>query len=235
MRAVWRTDIGLVRRSNQDSLLIGDEIHPVYAVADGMGGHRGGDIASTMAVDGLKLCLAGQAPSPEGIRRCFEQITGSIYARQQHDSALSGMGTTLTMLWEAEDFVYLGHVGDSRAYLLRGGTFTQQSTDHSLVGELVKSGVLDEQEARVYPYRNVVTRAVGTEQHIRCDTAIIDKQPGDRWLLCSDGLTEHVTGDEIRRMMGMPDMEQGADALVQAALAAGGQDNITLILLEVTA
>ena len=233
MKAVWRTDIGLVRRSNQDSLLIGTGTYPIYAVADGMGGHRGGNIASAMAIDGLKNCLAGQVPAPDSITRCYEQITNSIYARQQHDSALSGMGTTLTMLWEAEKHIYLGHVGDSRAYLLRGGQLMQQSTDHSLVGELLQSGVLDEQEARSYPYRNVVTRAVGTERYIRCDTAVADKLPGDRWLLCSDGLTEYVTSEEILAIMSLPDMEQAADAFVQAALSGGGQDNVTLILLEV--
>ena len=232
MKAILRTDPGKVRDRNQDAALVLPGMAPLYAVADGMGGHRGGDVASAMAIEGLRE-LENVAPTEARIRACFSVINERINTRQGEDETLKGMGTTLTMLWETENSVLLGHVGDSRAYLYRGARLYQVSRDHSLVGELLQSGVLDEQEARSYPYRDVVTRAVGTERYIRCDTAVADKLPGDRWLLCSDGLTEYVTSEEILAIMSLPDMEQAADAFVQAALSGGGQDNVTLILLEV--
>lgn len=232
MRSVARTHIGRVRQSNQDALLVMPDAHPIYAVADGMGGHRGGDIASFMAIEGLKA-LYGQPPSREAIDACYQRITRDIYLRQQEDEYLSGMGTTLTMLWEAPDSVLLGHVGDSRAYLLRGGQLTQVSNDHSLVGEMVRSGALARDAARSFPYRNVITRAMGTEDQVVCDTAVFDKVPGDRWLLCSDGLSEHLDARGIFDCLLMDDLEMSADRMVVGALEAGGRDNITLILLEV--
>lgn len=233
MKAVWRTHIGKVRGSNQDALLVHHCAYPLYAVADGMGGHRGGDIASIMAIDGLKLYLTDKIPSVEEIKVCFGLITKAIYERQKNNEELSGMGTTLTLLWEAHDCIYLGHVGDSRAYQLREGNFIQQSEDHSLVGDLLRQGLLDEQAARNYPYRNVITRAIGTEDHIQCDTAVFNKQIGDRWLLCSDGLSEHLDCSQISDCMKIDDLDEAADRLVVLALEAGGRDNITVILSEV--
>ena len=232
MRSVARTHIGRVRQSNQDALLVMPDVYPLYAVADGMGGHRGGDIASFMAIEGLKA-LYGLPPSREAIDACYQHITREIYLRQQTDDALSGMGTTLTMLWEAPGSVFLGHVGDSRAYLLREGRLTQVSNDHSLVGELGRSGALARDAARSSPYRNVITRAVGTEDQVVCDTAVFDKLPGDRWLLCSDGLSEHLDARGIFDCLLMNDLEMSADRMIVGALEAGGRDNITLILLEV--
>ena len=137
------------------------------------------------------------------------------------------------MLWEAPGSVLLGHVGDSRAYLLREGQLTQVSNDHSLVGEMVRSGALARDAARSSPYRNVITRAVGTEDRVVCDTAVFDRVPGDRWLLCSDGLSEHLDARSILDCLMMNDLETSADRMVVGALEAGGRDNITLILLEV--
>lgn len=205
---------------------------PVYAVADGMGGHLGGDIASFMAIEGLKR-LGGATPSREAINSCYQKITHDIYLRQQSEAKLRGMGTTLTMLWEASESIYLGHVGDSRAYLMRKGEMSQVSLDHSLVGEMVRSGALKREAARSYPYRNVITRAVGTEDQVQCDTAIFDKLPGDRWLLCSDGLSEHMDTRALYDCLLNEDLEMAADRMIVGALEAGGRDNITLILLEV--
>ena len=232
MRSVARTHIGRIRKSNQDALLVMPDVYPIYAVADGMGGHRGGDIASLMAIEGLKA-LYGMTPSLAAIDACYQRITHDIYQRQQADDYLSGMGTTLTMLWEGPESVLLGHVGDSRAYLLREGQLTQVSNDHSLVGEMVRSGALARDAARSSPYRNVITRAVGTEDRVLCDTAVFDKMPGDRWLLCSDGLSEHLDARSILECLMMNDLETSADRMVVGALEAGGRDNITLILLEV--
>lgn len=233
MRSVARTHIGRVRQSNQDALLVMPDACPIYAVADGMGGHRGGDIASFMAIEGLKA-LCGQTPSRQAIEACYQQINRDIFLRQQSQESLRGMGTTLTMLWETPDSVYLGHVGDSRAYLLRDGRLSQVSLDHSLVGEMIRSGALKREAARSYPYRNVITRAVGTEDHVSCDTAVFDKLPGDRWLLCSDGLSEYLDMSGIFDSMSADDLEESADQMVVGALEAGGRDNITLILLEVS-
>ncbi len=233
MKAVWRSDVGLQRKSNQDAYLVLPGEYPLYAVADGMGGHLGGDTASSMAVAGLKAALAGVLPTEQAIASSYDCISADIYHRQAHDRKLSGMGTTLTMLWETPQQVIMGHVGDSRAFLLRQGALTQLSTDHSLVSELLRTGVLDEEAARAYPYRNVITRAVGTDPSVQCDTAVFDKQPGDRWLLCSDGLSEYFTQAALQQALQGDDMNGIADQLLATALAGGGHDNITLILLEV--
>lgn len=233
MRAVWRTDIGRVRSTNQDAFLAQGGQYPLYAVADGMGGHLGGDIASAMAIEGLKDCLRDQRPDEALISRCVSRISRQIYDRQLKETSLQGMGTTLTLLWEDEQQVYLGHVGDSRAYLLREGMLRQLSHDHSLVSELLRSGVIDEAAAGDYPYRNVITRAVGTEEEILCDTAVIDKLPGDRFLLCSDGLSEYIKREQMQEMLHKESLELIADTLLSLALERGGRDNITLILLEV--
>lgn len=233
MKAVWRSDIGRSRRSNQDACLILPQRAPVYAVADGMGGHHGGDIASAMAVQGLRVYLEDQLPSELAIQQCFEQISRDIFLRQQQEEALSGMGTTLTLLWEDADRMYLGHVGDSRAYLLRDGKLTQVTRDHSLVSELLSAGVIEPDAVREYPYRNVITRAVGTEEHVVCDTHMVEKLPGDRWLLCSDGLSEYVQDEAMLKELLGESLDAAADRLVAHALAHGGSDNITLVLMEV--
>lgn len=235
MKAVSRTHIGKVRGSNQDALLVQSSQYPLYAVADGMGGHRGGDIASVMAIEGIKQYLLNQQPSVESIQSCYGLITKAIYQRQKNNEQLSGMGTTLTLLWEADEFIYMGHVGDSRAYQLRGGILSQQSEDHSLVGDLLRKGLIDAQAARSYPYRNVITRAIGTEDSILCDTAVFDKQAGDRWLLCSDGLSEHLGAKEIFECLSMVDLDEAADRMVVMALDAGGRDNISVVIAEVGA
>lgn len=232
MKAVLRTDPGKLRGSNQDAALILPGPAPLYAVADGMGGHRGGDVASEMAINGLRE-LAGVAPSEATIRACFAVINERIYTRQREETALRGMGTTLTMLWEAEDSILLGHVGDSRAYLYRGGQLYQVSRDHSLVGELLRTGVISKDASRDYPYRHIITRAVGTDKQVACDTAVMDRQDGDRWLLCSDGMTDGVTDEDIQDGVRTPDLEAAADHLMRMALDMGGRDNITLLLLEV--
>ena len=233
MKAVWRTDIGKARSSNQDSFLVLEGSCPLYAVADGMGGHLGGDIASAMAINGLREWAWGSKPSEAGIKRFFNGISRDIYLRQLQDGTLTGMGTTLTMLWESEREVFLGHVGDSRAYMLRSGELRQLSVDHSLVTELLRSGAIDEATADSYPYRNVITRAVGAEEGVVCDTAVIVKNPGDRFFLCSDGLSEYIKPRQLASELGKPDMEQIADTLLAAALDLGGRDNITFILMEV--
>ena len=233
MKIVTRTDIGNVMNNNQDSLLVLEGEYPVYAVADGMGGHRGGNVASRMAVESVQRQLNMQTPNEDTLRKCFIQANKEIYTRQQADENLSGMGTTLTVLWQTPTSFYLGHVGDSRCYLLRDKTLCQMSTDHSLVAELLRTGVLTLEEAKDYPYRNVITRAVGTARHINPDITLPDRHIGDRWMLCSDGLTEYIQSGTMLDILAGEDLNEVADRLLNTALDGGGRDNITLILLEV--
>lgn len=232
MIALGRTDTGKVRPSNQDALLETTGPFAVYAVADGMGGHRGGNIASAMAVDCLSEIDTKQPPDESLLKAAFDRANRLIWERQLNDMSLSGMGTTLTAIWEGETHVLLCHVGDSRAYLFRDGALSQVSADHSLVGELQRSGVLSAEDAKTYPYRNIVTRAVGTDQALDSDITRMEKMPGDRWLLCSDGLTEYADDDAIAGAMQLPQIE-AAEQLMALALSGGGRDNITMLFLEV--
>lgn len=232
MIAVCKTHQGRVRPNNQDAYLAIPGAYPLYVVADGMGGHRGGNVASKMAVDCLAELDVSQPPSRQAFHQAVQKANRDIFERQQQDLSLSGMGTTLTGIWVGTDGLLIAHVGDSRAYRLRDGVLSQVTTDHSLVGELLRSGAITAQQARTYPYRNIVTRAVGTEKRLRCDLMEEKKQAGDRWLLCSDGLTEYAGTDQLLASMLLP-LEEAAERLMNIALEGGGQDNITLILLEV--
>lgn len=232
MIAAARTHQGKVRVNNQDSLLLREEITCLYAVADGMGGHRGGNVASAMAVAALNGIDLIQQPDETVLQDAVNFANTSIWERQLQDVSLSGMGTTLTAIWEGADHLLVAHVGDSRAYSFFEGHLHQVTTDHSLVGELLRSGAITVEQARNYPYRNIVTRAVGTDASLQTDFYRLQKQPGSRFLLCSDGLTEYATNEQLLQAFAQP-LEQAADYLLQLALAGGGRDNITLIMLEV--
>lgn len=235
MKIVSRTHIGKVRSSNQDALLLQDGAHGLYGVADGMGGHRGGDVASQMAVVLLGRVLEGKDPSEALLRAGIEEVNQMIFTEQLHNRDLSGMGTTLTVLWEDSDRLLLGHVGDSRAYHIRAGKIRQVSQDHSMVADLVRDGVLTEEQARVHPYRNIITRALGTADTIEVDVTELDRREGDKFLLCSDGLSEYVRPEEMLEILTKTPAEDAAEIMLQMALDGGGQDNITLLIAEVTA
>lgn len=231
MKWVSRTHIGHVRATNQDSLLIQPGL---YGVADGMGGHKAGDIASRMAVLMLGRVLEDACPSEALLRGGMEEINGLVYEQQMQDENLSGMGTTMTVIWEADDFVLLGHVGDSRAYLRRDGVLTQISQDHSMVNELVRQGVLTKEMAARHPYRNVITRAIGTDISVTPDILRLDKRKGDQWLICTDGLTGYVSDEEIAAALNSLPIDDAADVLLNRALDLGGGDNVTFVIAEVT-
>ena len=232
MKWVSRTHVGNVRPTNQDTIILGQNL---YGVADGMGGHLAGDIASKMTGELLTNALAGLEPRTDTLAQCIENINAQVYGRQMSDEALRGMGTTLTVLWEASGTVFIAHIGDSRAYLLRSGELKQVTDDHSVVAEMMREGLLTEEEAARHPYRHMITRAVGTDQAVTADILTIDKQPGDRWLICSDGLSGCVPADELRKNLAGYDLTEAADRLLHLALTRGGQDNITLVLTEVPA
>ena len=223
-----RTDVGRVRKSNQDALIIGGG---VAGVADGMGGHNGGEIASGQTRDGILRELQGKTPDRQALEDAVKKVNLEIWERQEKDAALTGMGTTLTLLWPGEKEMLIAQVGDSRAYLIRDGKMRQVTEDHSLVWDMVRRGVLTEEQAACHPMRNYITRAVGTEDTIEVDLFSEERKKGDRWLICSDGLYSQITKSALEEAAQTEDMETAADRLLQAALEGGGKDNISLILM----
>ena len=235
MNVVSRTHVGNVRPSNQDSLLLSPGRYGLYGVADGMGGHKAGDVASQMAVLLLSRVLEDARPDESLLRGGIEEVNQMVYQEQLKDESLSGMGTTLTVIWEDENRVLLGHVGDSRAYLLRDGKLRQISQDHSMVGEMLRDGLITPEQARNHPYRNIITRALGSGEDVDVDVTVLDKHPGDKYLLCSDGLSEYVQIEEMEAALLRTPMEDAADQFLDWALTRGGRDNISIVLAEVTA
>ncbi len=227
----FRTDVGKVRANNQDAPIVSEKLR-LYGVADGMGGHKGGEVASTSARDDLLRELEGKTPSVATLSGAIEEVNRQIYHQQEHDDALTGMGTTLSVLWMSDNFVYIGHVGDSRVYLLRDGEFKQMTLDHSLVEQLVREGVLTEEEAQNHPMRNIITRAIGTDESVEVDVLVEERRKGDLWLACSDGLHGLVDDRQMRDALRQYAPEKAADVLLKAALDAGGRDNVTLVIVH---
>jgi serine/threonine protein phosphatase PrpC len=222
------TDIGRVRERNEDSYLVEP---PLYAVADGMGGARGGAVASSLALDRLEEQFrSGKGSLAELIR----SANRAVFERSISDRKVSGMGTTLTAATVDDEGAHLGHVGDSRAYLLRAGALRQLTDDHTLVNRMVKAGEITPQEAGTHPHRNVLTRSVGTEPEVDVDVEDVPLIDGDRLLLCSDGLTGMVTEPQIQAILeATPDPQDAADRLIKAANRAGGIDNTTVVILDI--
>lgn len=229
--SAFRTDVGKVRANNQDAPIVSEKLR-LYGVADGMGGHKGGEVASTSARDDLLRELEGKTPSVAALSGAIEEVNRQIYHQQEHDDALTGMGTTLSVLWMSDNFVYIGHVGDSRVYLLRDGEFKQMTLDHSLVEQLVREGVLTEEEAQNHPMRNIITRAIGTDESVEVDVVVEERRKGDLWLACSDGLHSLVDDRQMRDALRQYAPEKAADVLLKAALDAGGRDNVTLVIVH---
>ena len=231
MRAAVRTDTGRKRRRNEDAYVCEP---PLFAIADGMGGAQAGEVASGLAAAVLAEA-AGDERGENRVRFLIQEANRRVFRRSSEDAAASGMGTTMTVaLVDSEaGTIVLGHVGDSRAYRVRSGELEQLTEDHSLVGELRRSGQLSPEEAEMHPQRSVITRAVGTEPDVDVDVETIPAEPGDLFLLCSDGLTDMVTDGEILSLLeGSDDLDGAAHALVDAANRGGGEDNITVVLFQ---
>jgi serine/threonine protein phosphatase PrpC len=232
-KAHARTDPGRKRRGNEDAYV---SRPPLFAIADGMGGAQAGEIASALAAEAIRETQ----PHSAGERRVVELIREAnrrVHERASTDAATSGMGTTVTIAFvEADGTVTFGHVGDSRAYLLRDGMLEQLTDDHSLVAELVRRGELSPAEAEVHPQRSVITRALGTDPDVDVDTFAVEGRPGDLFLICSDGLSDMVDQETIESILRThrDDLEAASKSLVQAANRAGGEDNITAVLFELT-
>lgn len=225
-----RTDIGYVRDHNEDSLII---IPPLFAVADGMGGHEAGEIASEITVN----TLAELAPShldAEGLTAAVEAANYNVMKAPRQDIGRDGMGTTLTAAMLEGERLLIAQVGDSRAYLLHKGHLQQITRDHSLMADLIEAGQITPEEARVHPNRSVITRAIGSDIHMRPDIYELNVDAGDRILLCSDGLSSMISNNAIESIMRrQSDAQHCADELVTAALENGGADNVTVVVADV--
>lgn len=229
--ATLRTDVGKVRRQNEDAAWL-DEKLGVFAVADGMGGHLAGEVASGMAINAVKRMAAEHdVASISVMREAVEAAHEAILAHAKENPACAGMGTTLSLMWRGGHYMYIAHVGDSRIYRFGAGGLEQITQDHSLVEELVRARILTREEARRHPRRNIITRALGTQGDNAPDLLAADRKKGDVWLLCSDGLTGMVPDEEIARTLReAKNLDAAADSLLSQALQAGGRDNVTLIL-----
>jgi protein phosphatase len=228
------SDTGRKRRRNEDSYVVQP---PLFAVADGMGGAQAGEVASRLAAGALEEADAQDISAPERLASVIQEANRRVFERAASDPATSGMGTTMTVALVGEDGVTIGHVGDSRAYVVREGRLDQLTEDHSLVNELLKSGKLSREEAEVHPQRSVITRAVGTDPDVDVDTFVVDANEGDIFLLCSDGLTDMVGDDDILETVERhrDDLDRVTKALVSAANRGGGEDNITVIAFTIAA
>jgi serine/threonine protein phosphatase PrpC len=236
LRSAARTDVGRKRRTNEDCYAIAAELG-YFVVADGMGGHRAGQLASRLAAEaavGALEALEGSAATlTEKLRCTIAAANREIYVAAQAKPEFSGMGTTVVSLLAAEGRVALAHVGDSRAYLIRGGRIRQLTDDHSVVGELVRRREITESAARKHPHRHVLTRAVGVRREVAPDLAELTSSPGDLFVLCSDGLTGLVHDEEIAEAVNAgTDLDEICAQLVDLANERGGKDNITVVLVR---
>lgn len=236
MKLKWgaTTDVGMVRQQNEDAYLAEENL---YIVADGMGGHNAGEVASALAVATVKAGAKSGIHSTEQFRELVQQANTAIYTASLDDSTQSGMGTTLTAMAVVpgeEPRILVANVGDSRTYLFRGGVLSRLSVDHSYVQELVNEGILTPEEARVHPRRNIVTRAMGIERSVMVDVFSHMVRTGDRIILCSDGLVDEVADADISLVLSQhSDAQETAEALVMVANANGGRDNTTVVVVDI--
>jgi len=245
MRSIGRTDIGLVRKVNEDSFLCeeleGMENTYLYIVADGMGGHNAGEVASSMAVKEVALHIKGnmeilgssERDILELVRNSMLYANDKVYKTSIIKSNCLGMGTTLSMVLIKDGSAYIGHVGDSRIYLVRENHLKQLTEDHSLVAELVRSGSIKPEEADNHPQKNVITRALGTEYNLEPDVFMENVQDGDIILICSDGLTNAVKEEDlVRILVDNTDLNDACGLLIDKAKENGGFDNITVVVIH---
>jgi PPM family protein phosphatase len=228
------SDTGRRRRRNEDNYVVAP---PLFAVADGMGGAQAGEVASQLAASALEAGDSDDLDGTERIDALIQEANTRIFDRASTDPAASGMGTTMTVAVVEGMTVAIGHVGDSRAYLVRGEQMEQLTEDHSLVNELLKTGKLSEAEAHVHPQRSVITRAVGTDPDVDVDGFTIEAEDGDVFLICSDGLSDMVSDEEILELVhrDRDDLDKAVKALVAAANRGGGEDNITAVAFRISA
>jgi len=230
VRVGARTDVGKVRTRNEDAYLVEE---PLFAVADGMGGHRGGNVASALTIEAIREAAPTWDPSGDPLVQAVRRANRVVHERAAGDHNLRGMGTTVTVLQTSGAAAVIAHVGDSRAYLLRDGDLRQLTHDHTLVQQMVDEGKISQEEAGVHPARNIITRSLGVDEDVDVDEQRLDLRPGDRVLLCSDGLTGMLEADEIGQVMrDERDPQAAADTLVDLAVERGGDDNVTTVVVD---
>jgi len=236
LRAAAATDVGLRRRINEDRYALAPELG-LYLVADGMGGHTAGQVASELAADAalqaIRALEGASASLAEKLRYAVASANRAIYTTARDRPELAGMGTTLVCLLAGEGRAALAHVGDSRAYLVRGGRIRQLTDDHSIVGELLRRHEISEDAAREHPHRHVLTRALGVRRAVEPDLAELTPAPNDLFVLCSDGLTNHVEDAEIAKTVSEgDDLQESCERLIDLANGRGGEDNTTLLIVR---
>ena len=235
MKVYAITDIGRMRPINEDSYYAPQEGERFCAVADGMGGHNAGEVASAMAIQVFSEEMRKTGDITAGaLHTAVARANEAVYRKALENAGMSGMGTTFSALAEQGETAYLAHVGDSRIYLVRRGAILQLTTDHTLVEEMVQKGLITPREARVHPKRNIITRALGTEESVQIDIVQMGTRPGDAFFLCSDGMTNYVDEREIlRTAMSEREWPEKLKHLVSIALENGGADNITALFAVV--
>jgi protein phosphatase len=236
LRAAASSDVGLRRRINEDRYALAPDLG-LYLVADGMGGHTAGQVASELAADAslqaIRALEGASASLSEKLRYAVASANRAIYTTARERPELAGMGTTLVCLLAGEGRAALAHVGDSRAYLVRGGRIRQLTDDHSIVGELLRRNQISEDAAREHPHRHVLTRALGVRRAVEPDLAELTPVAGDRFVLCSDGLTTHVEDHEIAKALAEEDdLQEACERLIDLANGRGGEDNTTIVLVR---
>jgi PPM family protein phosphatase len=244
IRSAALTDIGRVRESNEDSHLVADDLG-LYVVADGMGGHLGGQMASSLAVktvhenvgrchgeitEGASVDPLESSPVPRLLADAVRAACATIFEKAQGDPDLHGMGTTVTALLMHADRAFVAHVGDSRCYLQRSDRIVQITDDHSLVNEQVKAGLISREQGRQSRFKNIITRSVGFERDVAVDTFALPLQAGDKLLMCSDGLANFVDDTEIGIALATLPLEEVPKRMVELANERGGDDNITVVV-----
>ncbi|MTI67594.1 MAG: Stp1/IreP family PP2C-type Ser/Thr phosphatase [Firmicutes bacterium] len=237
------SDVGKIRDINQDSYFCSNiEALPLFAVADGMGGHNAGEIASSLAIDIIKKYLYdnkedlinGLITTPKFINDSLNKANEAILAHSLNNEKCNGMGTTITMVYLTKEEIFVGHVGDSRAYLLREKSLKQLTHDHSLVAELVRNGSITEEEAINHPQKNIITRALGTDKDLKVDILSREIKEDDIIMLCTDGLTNMVSDKEITEIiLKNKNIEKASKALTTTANRLGGSDNTTVMLIKI--
>lgn len=233
MRAYGRTDIGPRRQTNEDCFRLPESGEKFAIVADGMGGHRAGEVASAMAVEAFAAYMNKPFDGIENhLKNAMLYANGNVYHAAQADPAKAGMGTTLTAVYLEGEDAYVAHVGDSRAYLMRNGVIMRITEDHTLVEAMVLAGKITPAEARVHPQRNLITRSLGNAALVDVDVLHLDRRPGDVWMLCSDGLSGYLTDRQISRVLNSDaGWQEKADRLVDMALENGTTDNLTCVIV----
>jgi len=249
IRSFGASDVGKKREKNEDSILVDDEMG-LYIVADGMGGHLGGEFASRLAVQTVQEIFYKLAEDPEAtlieeqedagvdlgerLKYSIRVASLRVYEEAERDDSLTGMGTTAVSMAIGDDKAYIGNVGDSRAYLVRDGQIIQLTEDHSLVTEQIKAGFINEEGAKTHRLKNIITRSVGYQKDVEADLFVRDLEVGDKFVLCSDGLTNMVADDEIFQIVDQrKGLKKTCEKLISAANDKGGDDNISVVIVEV--